>query len=606
MAPPIIALKGATITFGQRALFTGLDIGVARGERACLVGRNGTGKSTLLKAMAGLVDLDAGERFVQPGIRVSYLAQETPASGDTTVAQHVEAGAPDAPTHEVEEILSRLQLDGTRLLASLSGGEARRASLARALAGAPDALLLDEPTNHLDLPTIEWLERYLATFTGAVLLISHDRAFLTRVTDRTFWLDRGNLRVLDKGYGSFEAWSDAILEEEEKLLAKLEKRIESETEWLGRSITARRKRNEGRKRRLLEMRAARANWVGAAGRAKLAAATEESRSRLIIEAEGLTKTFIGADGTPRVMVKDFSTRIMRGDRIGIIGPNGAGKTTLVRLLTGQLEPDAGTVRIAKTVNPAYFDQRRASLDPTKTLWNTLVPDGGDHVLVQGRPRHVVAYLRDFLFDERQAKTLVGSLSGGERNRLLLARTLAQPSNLLVLDEPTNDLDVDTLDLLQEVLDDYEGTLLLVSHDRDFLDRLVNGTFVLLGDGRVREYAGGYSDYLIQSRGDAPVASRPRAVEKEKNEKKPEPPRPQRARLSYKEVRELEQLGAEIETLTRERDALEAKLADPTLYERDRAAFDDATRRIGEVRARLEAAEERWLELEMRREALARE
>jgi ABC transport system ATP-binding/permease protein len=604
MAPPIIALKGATISFGQRELFAALDVGVARGERACLVGRNGCGKSTLLKAMAGLIDLDAGERFVQPGARVSHLAQETPATGDTTVAQHVEAGAPAAPLHQIEEILSRLQLDGARTLASLSGGEARRASLARALAGGPDALLLDEPTNHLDLPTIEWLERYLANYAGAVLLISHDRAFLTRVSSRTFWLDRGPLRVLDRGYGAFEPWSDTILEEEEKVLTKLDKRIESETEWLGRSITARRKRNEGRKRRLFEMRAARANWVGAAGSAKLAAATEDSRSRLVIEAEELTKSFSGADGTPRLLVKDFSTRIMRGDRIGIIGPNGAGKTTLVRLLTGQLEPDAGTVRVAKTINPAYFDQRRASLDPAKTLWNTLVPDGGDHVLVRGRPRHVVAYLRDFLFDERQAKTLVGSLSGGERNRLLLARTLAQPSNLLVLDEPTNDLDVDTLDLLQEVLDDYEGTLLLVSHDRDFLDRLVNGTFVLLGDGRVREYAGGYSDYLIQSQGDRPQPPRPRIAEKEK--KSPEAPRSQRARMSYKETRELETLGDEIERLTAERDALEARLADPTLYERDRAAFDEATRRIGDVRARLEAAEERWLELEMRREALARE
>jgi ABC transport system ATP-binding/permease protein len=604
MAPPIIALKGATISFGQRELFAALDVGVARGERACLVGRNGCGKSTLLKAMAGLIDLDAGERFVQPGARVSYLAQETPATGDTTVAQHVEAGAPAAPLHQIEEILSRLQLDGARTLASLSGGEARRASLARALAGGPDALLLDEPTNHLDLPTIEWLERYLANYAGAVLLISHDRAFLTRVSSRTFWLDRGPLRVLDRGYGAFEPWSDTILEEEEKVLTKLDKRIESETEWLGRSITARRKRNEGRKRRLFEMRAARANWVGAAGSAKLAAATEDSRSRLVIEAEELTKSFSGADGTPRLLVKDFSTRIMRGDRIGIIGPNGAGKTTLVRLLTGQLEPDAGTVRVAKTINPAYFDQRRASLDPAKTLWNTLAPDGGDHVLVRGRPRHVVAYLRDFLFDERQAKTLVGSLSGGERNRLLLARTLAQPSNLLVLDEPTNDLDVDTLDLLQEVLDDYEGTLLLVSHDRDFLDRLVNGTFVLLGDGRVREYAGGYSDYLIQSQGDRPQPPRPRIAEKEK--KAPEALRSQRARMSYKETRELESLGDEIEKLTVERDALEARLADPTLYEHDRLAFDDATRRIGDVRARLEAAEERWLELEMRREALARE
>jgi ATP-binding cassette subfamily F protein uup len=606
MPPPIIALKDAAISFGQRPLFTALGIGIARGERACLVGRNGCGKSTLLKALAGLIDLDAGERFVQPGVAVAYLPQETPVTGDATVERYVSEGLRHpAERHRLDAVLTRLQLDGARLLSNLSGGEARRASLARTLVGEPDVLLLDEPTNHLDLPTIEWLERYLADYDGAVLVISHDRAFLSRISGRTFWLDRGNLRALERGYAHFEQWSDTILEEEEKSVAKLEKRIESETEWLGRSITARRKRNEGRKRRLLEMRAARAGWVGAAGRAKLAIATGDSRSRLVIEAEGLAKSFAGGDGSPRVMVKDFSTRIMRGDRIGIIGPNGAGKTTLVRLLTGQLEPDAGTVRLAKTVSPGYFDQRRASLDPDKTLWNTLVPEGGDHVLVRGRPRHVVAYLRDFLFDEKQAKAAVGTLSGGERNRLLLARTLAQPSNLLVLDEPTNDLDIDTLDLLQEVLDDYEGTLLLVSHDRDFLDRLVNGVLALTGDGRVREFAGGYSDYLRQSQGDR--EAEPRAAPRRTGTAPPPPPpRTKSARMSYKESRELETLTAEIEKLGAERDALEARLADPSLYERDRGAFDDATRRLGDVRAALAAAEERWLELEMRREALARE
>ena len=604
MPPPIIALKDATVSFGLRPLFTGLGIGIARGERACLVGRNGSGKSTLLKAMAGLIELDQGERFVQPGAAVAYLPQETPVSGDTTVARYVAEGLHDAAArHRLDAVLTRLQLDGARVLASLSGGEARRASLARTLVGEPDVLLLDEPTNHLDLPTIEWLERHLAEYSGAVLVISHDRAFLSRMSSRTLWLDRGALRVLERGYAHFEPWSDTILEEEEKTLVKLDRRIESETEWLGRSITARRKRNEGRKRRLLEMRATRAGWVGAAGRAKLAAATEDSRSRLVIEAENLSKSFAGADGAPRALVRDFSTRIMRGDRIGIIGPNGAGKTTLVRLLTGQIEPDAGTARLAKTVNPGYFDQRRASLDPDKTLWNTLVPDGGDHVLVRGRPRHVVAYLRDFLFDEKQAKTLVGALSGGERNRLLLARTLAQPSNLLVLDEPTNDLDVDTLDLLQEVLDEYEGTLLLVSHDRDFLDRLVNGVLVLSGDGRVREYAGGYSDYLRQS-ADGETQLRPAPGARKAAAAPPSRPKP--ARMSYKETRELETLTAEIETLHAERERLEAKLADPSLYGRDRAAFDEATRRIGDVRTALASAEERWLELEMRREALSRE
>ena len=607
MSPPLLALKAATVSFGRRPLFENLDVGIGRGDRVCLVGRNGCGKSTLLKTLAGLNELDSGERFVQPGLRVAYLAQETQATAGTTIAAHVESGFPGTPEpHQVDAILSRLQLDGTRRLSELSGGEARRASLARALAAEPDILLLDEPTNHLDLPTIEWLERYLEAYPGGVLVISHDRAFLTRMSQRTLWLDRGVLRELDKGYAHFDAWSDAIIEEEEKALARLEKRIESETEWLGRSITARRKRNEGRKRRLLELRAARAAWMGPSGRAKLAAATEDSKSRLMIEAEGLTKTLpiAGPDAPPQTIVKDFSTRIMRGDRIGIIGPNGAGKTTLVRLLTGDLEPDSGSVRIAKTIHPAYFDQRRTSLDPSKTLWQTLCPQGGDRVMVRGQSRHVVAYLRDFLFDEKQAKALVGSLSGGERNRLLLARTLAQPSNLLVLDEPTNDLDMDTLDLLQEVLDDYEGTLLIVSHDRDFLDRLVNGVFVLRGDGRIREYAGGYSDYLRQSADETAQAAPAKAPPSRAERPPSRPARP--TRLSYKETRELDLLASEIERLTAEHETLEAHLADPTLYARDRAAFDAATQRIGTVRDALAAAEERWLELEMRREALTRE
>jgi ATP-binding cassette subfamily F protein uup len=604
MSPPLLALKGAAVSFGRTPLFSALDVGIGARERACLVGRNGSGKSTLLKALAGLIDLDAGERFAQPGITVAYLAQETPLAADTTVAAHVASGFAAAPEpYRIEAILSRLQLDGTRRLAELSGGEARRASLARALAPEPDMLLLDEPTNHLDLPTIEWLEQFLESYAGGVLVISHDRAFLTRISRRTLWLDRGVLRDLDRGYAHFESWSEAILEDEEKALARLDRRIESETEWLGRSITARRKRNEGRKRRLLEMRATRAGWIGAAGGAKLAAAAGESRSRLVIDAENVSYTLSAPGAAPRPLVRDFSTRIMRGDRIGIIGPNGVGKTTLVRLLTGELAPDAGRIRLAKTLQPAYFDQRRASLDPSKTLWQTLAPEGGDHLLVLGRPRHVVAYLRDFLFDEKQAKTLVGSLSGGERNRLMLARTLARPSNLLVLDEPTNDLDLDTLDLLQEVLDDYEGTLLLVSHDRDFLDRLVNGTFVMPGDGRVREFAGGYSDTVRQTAGEPAPAALPRRPPERRDGTAP--PRTQRARLSYQEARELEALPGQIETLTRERAELEALLADGSLYARDRAAFDRATQRIGAVRATLAAAEERWLELEAKREELAR-
>ncbi len=609
--PPQLALKDVTIGFGRGPLFTGLGAGIARGDKICLVGRNGCGKSTLLKLFAGLIEPDRGERFVQPGLSIAYLPQEDAFNPALPVVSYVSRGQQqnDGPArHRVEAALSRLSLAGERMMAELSGGEARRAALARALAGDPDILLLDEPTNHLDLPTIEWLERFLAEFAGGVLVISHDRAFLARLSHTTWWLDRGALRVLGRGFSHFERWSEQILEQEELARARLDKQIENEAVWLARGDAARRRRNEGRKRRLLELRAARAAWVGAAGRARLVAASEESRSRLVVDAEGLTKSWPtpGDSSPPRCVVRNFSIRIMRGDRIGIIGPNGAGKTTLIRLLTGEMAPDTGRLRLAKTLHPAYFDQRRAQLDPNKTLWQTLAPKGGDHVAVRGRPRHVVSYLRDFMFDERQAKSLVGGLSGGERNRLLLALTLARPSNLLVLDEPTNDLDMDTLDLLQEILDDYEGTLLVVSHDRDFLDRLVNGLLVVKGDGTIEEYAGGYSDYLDQAAGRAAIAV---ADERDGKSRRPAAVDPRqrtaRHRLSYKEARDLESLPAEIERLSQQRRDLEAQLADPALYARDRRAATVMADELDEVRARLAAAEERWLELAARQETFER-
>ncbi len=609
--PPVLALKDVAVSFGRAPLFEHLDAGIGRGERISLVGRNGSGKSTLLKTLAGLIEPDAGARFVQPGLRIAYLPQEASYDREVTVEAHVAAGlgarVSDVRRHRIDAILSRLALDGSRPLSELSGGEARRASLARALVGEPDVLLLDEPTNHLDLPTIEWLERFLAAFPGGVLAISHDRAFLARLSTRTWWLDRGRLRVLERGFAHFEAWSEEILEEEARAQAKLERRIESESEWLGRSITARRKRNEGRKRRLLELRAQRAAWLGPQGRARLAAATEESRARLFIDAESIAKSWPAPDpdAPPRVILKPFSTRIMRGDRIGVIGPNGAGKTTLIRLLTGDLAPDTGKLRLAKTIRPAYFDQRRAVLDPAKTLREMLCPKGGDHVNVRGRPRHVVAYLRDFLFDDKQSKGLVGALSGGERNRLLLAITLARPSNLLALDEPTNDLDMDTLDLLQETLDEYEGTLLIVSHDRDFLDRLANGILAMKGDGTVEEYAGGYSDYLVQSGAasgpsveSAPLQKSPARADRATGLRAPRP------RLSYREMRELDALPAEIERLSTLRTALERGLADPSLYARDRGRFEAAMGELATTREALERAEARWLELAQREEELA--
>ena len=610
--PPLVALKDVSLRFGERVLFANLAAGIGRGDRISLVGRNGSGKSTLLKLLAGLIEPDSGERYVQPGRRIAYLPQEPSFDPAMRVASHVAEGlSPAAPgetsRHRIAAVLSRLTLDGDRLLSDLSGGEARRASLARALVGDPDILLLDEPTNHLDLPTIEWLERLLGDFPGGILVVSHDRAFLAGISSRTWWLERGRLRENERGFADFERWSEQVLAEEARARAKLDKKIDQESAWLARSITARRKRNEGRKRRLGELRAARAAWLGPAGRARLLATTQESRARLVIEAEAVAKSWpgLGPAAPPRVILKPFSTRIMRGDRIGVIGPNGAGKTTLIRILTADLAPDSGRIRLAKTVHPAYFDQRRAALDPEKTLWETLCPRGGDHVSVRGRPRHVIAYLRDFLFDDKQAKNPVGGLSGGERNRLLLALTLARPSNLLVLDEPTNDLDMDTLDLLEETLADYEGTLIVVSHDRDFLDRLANGILALKGDGTVTDYAGGYSDYLVQSGHVGAPTPVKRPARSPKSTKQASPPADRR-RLSYKEQRELEILPAEIARLAEERARLEARLADATLYARDRPAFEDAARRIAEVKTSLAHAEERWLQLESRREELAQE
>jgi ATP-binding cassette subfamily F protein uup len=604
MAPPapLVALRGAALGFGGHPLFVGLSLGLARGEKACLVGRNAGGKSSLMKALAGELALDAGERFLQPGTAVAHLPQDPVLAASRRVDDYVAGGLTDDDAqrrHRTAAVLARLQLDGDRDLGTLSGGEGRRAALARALVGEPQVLLLDEPTNHLDLPTIEWLEQELARFPGALLVVSHDRAFLARVSRTTFWLDRGQLKRLDKSYAHFEDWAAAEAEREAQERHRLERKIVREQRWLARGVTARRKRNQGRLARLAELRRRRAEWLKAPGPARLGASDARRSGDTVIEAEHLAKSFPRADGGETVVLRDFSTRIRRGDRIGIIGPNGAGKTTLVRLLTGALAPDLGTVRLGSNLAPLYFDQRRESLDPEATLWRTLAPGGGDSLMVGGRQRHVVGYLGDFLFAESQARQPVKSLSGGERNRLLLARLFARPSNLLVLDEPTNDLDLETLDLLLEVLDGYKGTLLLVSHDRDFLDRLVTGVIALEDEGRVAEAVGGYGDYLRQretapaphpaaDRNKAPKAARAREDKK----------------LSYREQRELDGLPAAIERLNAEIAELEARLADPGLYGRDPAGFEAAASRLQAARAEREVAEGRWLELEERREALA--
>jgi len=598
-APPLVALQEATLGFGEQPLFEGLSIGLARAERACLVGRNGIGKSSLLKALAGELDLDAGQRFLQPGTRVAYLPQDPVFESGQSIADYVAAGG-KIERHRVDAALKQLHLDGRRLLGGLSGGEGRRAALARALAAQPDVLLLDEPTNHLDLPTIAWLEQELARFRGAILLISHDRAFLSAVSQVTLWLDRGRLLRLDKSFAHFEAWAEELQAREAEQQHKLERRIVREQRWLQRGVTARRRRNQGRLARLQALRKERAEWLKAARGPALATAAAAASGDRVIEAEGLTKAFTGTTGQETVVVRDFSTRIRRSDRIGIIGPNGAGKTTLVRLLTGDLEPDSGHVTLGSNVKPLYFDQRRESLDPEATLWKTLVPDGGDSLMVGERQRHVVSYLNDFLFADSQARQPVKSLSGGEKNRLLLARLFAQPSNLLILDEPTNDLDMDTLDLLAEVLDAYEGTLLLVSHDRDFLDRQVTGLFAFEGGGRVEDHVGGYSDYLAR-KPQAPAKNRRPDTPKRS---KPTREKPRSAKLSYKDARELEALPSEIEHLTGEIATLETRLSEPGFYQRDRQAFDETTSKLAAARQALAEAEDRWLALEEMRERLA--
>ena len=599
--PPLIRLREARVSFGGAPVFDHVDVRVGRGERICLVGRNGSGKSTLMKALAHLIELDAGELYVHPGISVSYLEQEPALDPDETVLGYVEGEAPSR--HEAEAMVDRFELDPGARLGSLSGGEGRRVALARAFVGAPEILLLDEPTNHLDLATIERLERMLAGYAGGVLIVSHDRAFLANVSDRTLWLDRGRVRAIDRGFAGFDDWSEEVLDAEEKALARLDQKMAVETRWLRRGVTARRRRNQGRLRRLEEMRAIRATIIGDRSGVRATIAEGEIKSRLVIDAEKISKCFTTADGE-RVIVSAFTTRILRGDRIGIIGPNGSGKTTLLRLLTGELAPDSGRIRLAKRMHVAYFDQRRSQLDGGKTLWETLCPGGGDSVMVRGRPRHVVGYLKDFLFTVDQAKSPVSSLSGGERNRLLLAKILASPADLLVLDEPTNDLDMDTLELLEEMLGDYEGTLLLVSHDRDFLDRLVSSTIATEGGGEVREYAGGYMDYLAQRRDWA--AKQTGGKERpDRGAGKPVAGPSRRAaprlRLGYMDQRALELLPGRMEALTDEIGTIEARLGDGGLYARDPAGFEAAVSRLEEARSALAEAEERWLELELMRE-----
>ena len=616
MAPPIITFRGVSIGFGTSPLFDDLSFSINAGDRICLIGRNGCGKSTLMKLIMGHLEPDQGDKFLLAGTRLTWLPQEPQLRAGITVRQHIEEGGPDDDPPEVYEVdaaLDRMALDGERAMDTLSGGEVRRASLARALARPPDILLLDEPTNHLDLPTIEWLEKFIQDFRGATVIVSHDRAFLNRVTKRIWWLDRGRMRQTERPFSEYEKWQEEVLNEEARELDRMNTVIAQELRYLQRGVTGRRTRNQMRLRRLADMRDSRSALLGQKrGKVQLVIDEGDVRSRMVIEAKNISKSVTLPNGRERPLITDFTTRILRGERIGVLGPNGVGKTTLLRMLTGQLKPDEGRVRVAKSVQPAYFDQHRAQLDLKKTLWETLCPDGGDTIFVGDAPRHVVGYLKDFLFPFDQVRSPVGTLSGGERNRLLLAKLLAQKSDLLIMDEPTNDLDMDTLDLLEDALGDYEGTLLLVSHDREFLDRTVASVIALEGDGKASEYVGGYYDYVRQRGAPAKAgkgfAGGPAMVETKPSKPKPLPPKPAKAdrnqhRLSFNEQHELDELPDRIAKLEAYIDQANTFLADPEAYTRDPVKFEKAIDRLAEAKAAVTAAEERWLALETKREEI---
>ncbi|MEC9196109.1 MAG: ATP-binding cassette domain-containing protein [Pseudomonadota bacterium] len=600
---PLLQLSNISLTFGGDPVFNDLSLTVQPGDRVALVGRNGSGKSTLMKVMAGLFEADSGDRIVPPGTAVGYMEQDPTMEGFTTLGEYAASGLDPSESYKVEIVAEGLKFDPNREVAVASGGERRRAALAKLMAEAPELMLLDEPTNHLDIEAIAWLENELANTRTAFVLISHDRAFLRALTKATLWIDRGQVRRQEQGFENFEAWRDKVWDDEDEQRHKLDRKIKSEARWAVEGISARRKRNQGRVRALQDLRAQRASQIKRQGTAAMALEAGPQSGKRVVEAEKISKTY-----GDKVILKDFSIKIQRGDRVAFVGPNGVGKTTLLKMLMGQEQPDSGTVTLGTNLLPAIFDQSRAQLDPDMSLWDSLTGDPdmrvsgqADQVMVRGNPKHVVGYLKEFLFAEAQARAPVRSLSGGEKARLLLAKIMARESNLLVLDEPTNDLDVETLDLLQELLDSYDGTVLLVSHDRDFLDRVAATTIVMEGNGRATVYAGGWSDYQTQkslTEGEAKAAPK---ADKPKAEAKPaEPaakPAPAKNGLSYTEKHRLEALPGEIERLEAEIKKLEEFMADPELFTKQPLKFQKATEALVERQEKLSAAEEEWMELE---------
>ncbi len=606
--PPIYTLKNVFLSFGSNPLFSDVDLHLTKGSKSCLIGRNGSGKSTLLKIIAGLIEPDGGEIFIQPGIKISYMSQESDFKSFSTLRDIVISGLGTQTANEeykADILIKEFGILQNQNPKTASGGELKKAALAKALISEPDILLLDEPTNHLDIVTIEKLEEIINRFAGAVIVISHDKAFLNNISTSTIWLDRGTLRQNDKGFSCFETWQEQIIDQEIIAQKFLNKRIEEETRWLHKGVTARRKRNMGRLRRLQQLRTERKEQIKQLGSVNLEIDKGSIQSKMIIEAKHISKAF-----GERKIIDDFSIRVLRGNKIGIVGPNGVGKSTLIKLLTKRMEPDSGTVRLAKNLQEAYFDQNRMTLDTSKTLWKTLCPEG-DYINVRGTPRHVVSYLKDFLFTSDQINTPVSVLSGGEKNRLILAAALAQPSNFLVLDEPTNDLDMDTLDLLQEVLSDYEGTVLIVSHDRDFLDKVTTSLLYMTGDGKIGEYVDSYSDLLKEQKQNtkkslkttvkSPI--RDQSSDMRQNSRDGTSSAPTKRKLSFKQVHQLKTLPGEIEALEKDIQILEKRIEDPDFYQKDAAAFHDTVNKLAQKREILDRLENTWLELEILQEEI---